>query len=198
MLWVLPAQPGTPPSPHHVDGLGVAGEAEGVAAGRGAEVDGHHHGEGGGLLGASLAPLKRKGTGSVPGGAGGTGLAALGKRAKHPPPPPPPHSEGVNFPWIGPGGTAWAGDAAVPGALCSDAQRGAIPPPAPLRIMEQGGGPRRALGGALWQLLGTRGLGWPWRGTGACSRAARCGGRGPHSFQVGVVLSPPHLNPGKF
>lgn len=46
--------------PHHVDGLGVAAEAEGVAAGRGAEIDGHHHGEGGALQGARLAPLQHK------------------------------------------------------------------------------------------------------------------------------------------
>lgn len=50
----LPAQP---PSPHHVDGLRVTGKAEGIAAGCGAKVNGHHHGEGGLLRGPGLGLL---------------------------------------------------------------------------------------------------------------------------------------------
>lgn len=51
----LPAQL---PSPHHVDGLRVTGKAEGIATGRGAKVDGHHHGEGSLLRGSGLGLLQ--------------------------------------------------------------------------------------------------------------------------------------------
>lgn len=48
----IPKLPAQLSSPHHVDGLRVTGKAEGIAAGRGAEVNGDHHREGG-LLGNS-------------------------------------------------------------------------------------------------------------------------------------------------
>lgn len=60
-----------------MDGLGVAGEAEGVTAGGGAEVDGHHHGEGRRLLGTRLAPLEGKEWDQL-------GLADARKRIKTP------------------------------------------------------------------------------------------------------------------
>lgn len=99
-VWAQKKPFGSPgSSPHHVDGLGVAGEAEGVAAGRGAEVDGDHHGEGRAGLGPSLAPLEpRAALGSAGWGAGSERGCCrdTGNRAR----------ERVHFSRVGPAGAA--------------------------------------------------------------------------------------------
>lgn len=107
--------------PHHVDGLGVAAEAEGVAAGRGAEVDGHHDGEGGALQGARLAPLEHKEDvrdgARLAWGEHEAVPAALGKGTKPP--------EGVNFSCFGP--------AVIPPSLTPRRGRDAVTPWFPLQ-----------------------------------------------------------------